>query len=275
MHRGFGRVTSRSDTLLFVGCLILGAGALALPGRMAQSAASALRDWPFWPLLWVQERAEEGRTSRGRFRAVQAERDSMAVAAYSVKRLTAENDRLRALLGIRDRSANRPIPAEVLHQSTPTEGRTLLLSVGRDAGVGVGDPVAAPEGLIGVVLSVSTRTSVAMTWAHPDFRVSAVTEDGSILGIVAPSQTLEASEAFLEFRGVAYRDTVSTGVLVMTSGLGGIYPQGIPLGRVAGIRREELGWERVYRLMPLGNPGHVTHVLVLKVPRQGSAEAQP
>jgi rod shape-determining protein MreC len=52
--------------------------------------------------------------------------------------------------------------------------------------------------------------------------------------------------------------------MVMTSGLGGVYPRGIPIGRVAGVRREELGWERVYRLMPLGNPGHVSHVLVLK-----------
>lgn len=260
---------------MLLGCLILGAGALALPAGTAQSAASTLRDSAFWPLLWLQERAEEGRTSRGRFRAVQAERDSMAVATYSIKRLTAENDRLRALLGIRERSPHRTIPAEVLHQSTPTEGRTLLLSVGRDAGVAAGDPVAAPEGLIGVVLSVATRTSVAMTWAHPDFRVSAVTEDGSILGIVAPSPTLDASEAFLEFRGVAYRDTVSTGVLVMTSGLGGIYPQGIPLGRVAGIRREQLGWERVYRLMPLGNPGHVSHVLVLKVTRAAAGDSQP
>jgi rod shape-determining protein MreC len=263
MNRGFGRVTSRSDTLMFLGCLALGAGALALPDTLAQPAASWLRDTAFRPMLWLQVRGEEGRTSRSRFRALQAERDSMAVASHSVKRLLAENDRLRAVLGIRARATSQTIPAEVLHQSTPTDGRTLLLSVGRDGGVASGDPVAAPEGLIGVVVNAGARTSMAMTWAHPDFRVSAVTEDGSILGIAAPAQTLEASEAFLEFRGVAYRDTFATCVLVMTCGLGGVYPRGIPIGRVAGVRREELGWERVYRLMPLGNPGHVAHVLVL------------
>jgi rod shape-determining protein MreC len=249
---------------MFLGCLALGAGALALPNSLAQPAAGWLRDTAFRPMLWLQLRAAEGRTSRSRFRAVQAERDSLAIASHSVRRLLAENDRLRAELGLRSRSVSRTIPAEVLHQSVPTDGRTILLSVGLDGGIASGDPVTAPEGLIGVVVSAGARTSVAMTWAHPDFRVSAVTEDGSILGIAAPSQTLEASEAFLEFRGVAYRDTVATGVMVMTSGLGGIYPRGVPIGRVAGIRREELGWERVYRLMPLGNPGHVTHVLVLK-----------
>ncbi|MGH7560061.1 MAG: rod shape-determining protein MreC [Gemmatimonadales bacterium] len=274
MNRGFGRVTSRSDTLLFLGCLALGLGALALPAGTSQPLASRLRDTVFYPLLWVQQRAVEGRTGRTRFRAVQAERDSVALAAQLVAALRAENDRLRAILGLSRRAAVRSLPAEVLHQAVPTEGRTVLLSIGQDAGAAAGDPVAAPEGLIGVILNAGQRTSVAMTWAHPDFRVSAVTEDGSVLGIVAPSTSLEASEAFLEFRGVPYRDTVETGVLVMTSGLGGVYPRGIPLGRVAGVRREELGWERVYRLLPAANPGHVAHVVVLKA-RGASAPGEP
>ena len=251
---------------MFLGCLALGVGALALPDSLAQPTASWLRDTAFRPMLWLQVRGEEGRTSRSRFRALQAERDSMAVASHSVKRLLAENDRLRAVLGIRARASSQTIPAEVLHQSTPTDGRTLLLSVGRDGGVSSGDPVAAPEGLIGVVVNAGARTSMAMTWAHPDFRVSAVTEDGTVLGIVAPSLNTEASESYLEFRGVAYRDTVATGTLVMTSGLGGVYPKGLPIGRVAGLGREQLGWERIYRLAPLANPGHVAHVLVVRTP---------
>jgi rod shape-determining protein MreC len=102
-----------------------------------------------------------------------------------------------------------------------------------------------------------------MTWAHPEFRVSGVTEDGAVLGIVAPWPNTDPSETFLELRGVAFRDTVPTGTMVMTSGLGGVYPRGIPIGRVAGVRKEELGWERIYRLAPLANPGRVSHVLVL------------
>ena len=120
------------------------------------------------------------------------------------------------------------------------------------------DPVITPEGLIGVVLNASERTSVAMTWAHPEFRVSAFTVTGDVIGIVAPS-LLTTGDGALEFRGVAYRDSVPTGTLVVTSGLGGVYPQGIPVGTVTGIVREQPGWERVYRLRParesrLGGP---------------------
>lgn len=267
MIRARGRATSRSDTLLLLACLLLSAAAIALPDRWSQGLATGLRDTVLAPLLWVQRQAEEGRTSRRRFQAVQAERDSVALASQSIGALTAENARLRALLELRARSQPTSIPADVLHQTAPTEGRTLLLSVGAGSGVRAGDPVLTPEGLIGVLVSVGARTAVAMTWAHPDFRVSAVTEDGAVLGIAAPSSNTDASQTFLEFRGVAYRDTVATGTLVMTSGLGGVYPKGLPIARVIGVRSEELGWERIYRMAPMANPGHAAHVLIVRTPQ--------
>lgn len=271
MIRARGRATSRSDTLLLLACLLLSGAAIALPDRWSQSLAQAARDTVLSPLLWVQRQAEEGRTSRSRFQAVQAERDSAALASQSVPALTAENARLRSLLDLRGRTTATSVPAEVLHQTAPTEGRTLLLSVGAASGVRFGDPVVTPEGLLGALISVGTLSAVAMTWAHPDFRVSAVTEDGSVLGMVVPSSNTGASQAFLEFRGVAYRDTVATGTLVLTSGLGGVYPKGVPIGRIVGVRSEELGWERIYRMAPLANPGHVAHVLVVRTPPAAGA----
>jgi rod shape-determining protein MreC len=56
---------------------------------------------------------------------------------------------------------------------------------------------------------------------------------------------------------------VPAGTLVLSSGLGGVYPKGIPVGTVTGVVREQAGWERVYRLLPAANPGAVAHVLVL------------
>jgi rod shape-determining protein MreC len=266
MIRAPGRATSRSDTLLLLVCLLLSGAAIALPEGASQRLAAGLRDTLLSPLLWIQNQAAEGRTSRSRFQAVQAERDSVALASQSLAELRGENERLRALLGLRARTRESSVPAEVLRQTAPTEGRTLLLGVGAATGIRIGDPVVSAEGLLGVLISVGRQTSVAMTWAHPDFRVSAVTEDGAILGIVGPSLSTDASEAFLEFRGVAYRDTVATDALVMTSGLGGVYPRGLPIGRVAGVRGEQMGWERIYRLAAMANPGHVAHVLIVRSP---------
>lgn len=262
MSPALGRAFTRRDTLSFVICLVLSAAALLLPSSWAYAFSTGVRETALLPLVWLQKRAEEGRTSRARLLSIQAERDAAALRAQSLPGLIAENERLRAMLGLKQRTTLPTVAAEVLHQASATDGRTLLLGVGQKSGVGVGAPVVSPEGLVGLVVSAGLQSSIAMTWAHPDFRASAVTEDGSILGIVAPATQVEASEAFLEFRGVPYRDSVPDGTLVLTSGLTGVYPKGIPIGRVAGIRREELGWERVYRVTPLANPGHVAHVLV-------------
>jgi rod shape-determining protein MreC len=123
--------------------------------------------------------------------------------------------------------------------------------------------------LIGMVLSVSRNSSIAMSWAHPEFRVSGFTVGGNALGVVAPSIEGPSNEGTLEYRGVPYRDSVPLGTLVLSSGLGGVFPKGIPVGTVTGTVREEAGWERVYRLRPAANPGSASHVLVLVSARGG------
>lgn len=253
--------------MLFAVCTALSITALLLPASLTGSVATTVRETLLAPLVLLQQRAEEGRTSRARFQAAIAERDSAAMLAQEVPALTGENERLRALLGLGRRpDGRRHLAAEVLRQTLPTDGRTLLLSVGEREGARPYLPVITDQGLLGVVASAGRTTSVATTWAHPEFRVSAVTENGEVLGIVAPSANTDPSLAALEFRGVAYRDTVPDGTLVMTAGLGGVYPRGIPVGRVLGVRREELGWERVYRLVPAVNPGTVSHVLLVVTP---------
>jgi rod shape-determining protein MreC len=235
---------------------------MTAPTSATLSAAAAIRESVLIPVVWLQSRAAEGRTSRSRLEALQAERDSGAIALQGVPALEAENARLRALLALREASSVEWIAAEVLHQTVPVDGRTILLSAGTEAGIRADAPVVSPEGLVGVVVQAGARSSIALTWAHPEYRVSAVTTDGATQGIVAPYPGSMASEAFLEFRGVAFRDTIPAGTLVVTSGLTGIYPRGIPIGRVVGIRSEQLGWERVYRLTPVANPAGVSHVLV-------------
>ena len=263
MLRAGSRPGLRRDTFLFASCMALSVAALLLPRQATDAITTSIRETALMPLLWLQLRAEEGRTSRARFQATEAQRDSAAIRAQSLVVVEAENARLRALLDLKGRMPAGFLAAEVLHQALPTDGRTLLLSAGIRDGVRPFQPVITPEGLLGVVSRSGPSTSVANTWAHPEFRVSAVTDSGEVLGIVAPSASPDPNLAVLEFRGVAYRDTVPDGTLVVTAGLGGVFPRGIAIGRVSGVRREELGWERVYRLVPMVNPGMVSHVLLL------------
>ncbi len=269
------RSYTRGDTGIFLVCLVLSLVGLFSPSTWGVSIAASLRETVLAPLIWLQARAEEGKTSRTRFRAVTAQRDSAAYLAQGLPSLLAENERLRQLLALSRRLASPYVPADVLHQAQATDGRTLLLSAGSRDGLSAFDPVVAPEGLLGVVLHVAERTSIVMTWAHPEFRVSAFTVTGNAAGVVAPSPSSGGGEGALEFRGVPYRDSVPVGAQVLSSGLGGVYPKGIPVGTVTGVVREQAGWERVYRLLPAANPGSAAHVLVLVAPSGDLARAFP
>jgi rod shape-determining protein MreC len=266
------RSYTRRDTVLFVVCLGLSLFGLFSPASWAQGISASLRETVLRPLVWLQVRAEEGKTSRDRLRAITMQRDSASYLAQGLPSLLAENQRLRQLLSLSRRLSTPYVAAEVLHQSQATDGRTLLLSAGARQGVAAFDPVVAPEGLIGMALNVADRSSIVMTWAHPEFRVSAFTVNGNAAGVVAPSA---GGEGALEFRGVPYRDSVPVGTLVLSSGLGGVYPKGIPVGTVTGVVREQAGWERVYRLQPAANPGSAAHVLVLVSAEGDLARAFP
>jgi rod shape-determining protein MreC len=257
------RSFTRRDTATFLACVGLSLVALFSPERWGQGVSDALRNSVLAPLVWLQARAEEGRTSRARLRAITLQRDSAAYLAQGIPSLMAENERLRQLLALSRRLSTPYVAGEVLHQAHATDGRTLLIDVGRSDLVSEFDPVVAPEGLIGMVLTAGQHSSVVMTWAHPEFRVAAYTVSGDASGVVAPSLSGLGGEGALEFRGVPYRDSVPAGTLVLSSGLGGVYPKGIPVGTVTGVVREQAGWERVYRLLPAANPGAVAHVLVL------------
>jgi rod shape-determining protein MreC len=267
------RSFTRRDTVTFLACVGLSVVALFSPERWGQGVSDALRNSVLAPLVWLQARAEEGRTSRARLKAITIQRDSAAYLAQGLPSLMAENERLRQLLSLSHRISSPYVAGEVMHQAQATDGRTLLIDVGRDDLVSEFDPVVAPEGLIGMVLTAGRHSSVVMTWAHPEFRVAAYTASGNASGVVAPSLSGLGGEGALEFRGVPYRDSVPAGTLVLSSGLGGVYPKGIPVGTVTGVVREQAGWERVYRLLPAANPGAVAHVMVLVSPPGTSMES--
>jgi rod shape-determining protein MreC len=257
------RSYTRRDTVLFLVCLGLSLVGLFSPAKWGHGISDSLRDTVLAPLVWLQARAEEGRTSRARLKAITIQRDSAAILAQGIPSLVVENERLRQLLTLSRRIPTPYVAGEVLHQAVATDGKTLLLDVGRSDLVSEFDPVISPEGLIGMVLTSAERSSIVMTWAHPEFRVGAYTAVGNASGVVAPSLSSSGGEGALEFRGVPYRDSVPAGTLVLSSGLGGVYPKGIPVGTVTGVVREQAGWERVYRLLPAANPSSVAHVLVL------------
>jgi rod shape-determining protein MreC len=264
MALGADRYATRGETLVFLATLALSLVAMSLPPTIREPVASALRGTVLWPFLRLQTQSEQLRTSRAQFEQVTVQRDSAVLAAGQLHELRAENARLRALLGLSARLGGGFVSAEVLHQSAPTDPLTVTISAGTRQGVRPFAPVVAPDGLLGIVSGTEASTSVVATWAHPEFRASGMAADGSVYGIVQPHGTAGPDVWLLELRGVPYRQLVPYGTVIVTTGLGGVLPRGIPVGTVIGVASESQ-WERSYLVRPAVPPGSVTHVMVLTV----------
>ena len=277
MRGAAGTETARSDVLLLVGCTALALLAIALPRSWGLSIATTLRQTAFRPVVALQARADHDRRSRFELAQIQRGHDSLAILVQQQDAVRRENDNLRQLLDLRARFAHPTVSAEILHRPTVTDTRMLLLDVGTANGVRVFDPVVTADGLIGSVVSTGTSSSNAITWANPDFAASAVTADGRVTGLVRPSTTMSMAGPILELHGIALRDSLPVGTVVLTAGAGGAYPRGIRIGRVVSIARGENGYDRVYRLVPFASPSAASHVIVLITPRDSlyPAPARP
>lgn len=263
MTIGEERYGSRADTFVFLGCVALSIAAMSAPDAWRVPFSQALRQTILAPLLALQETTETLKSSRAHLEALTAQRDSAMLAAAFLPELRSENARLRSLLGLGTRLGTGYVPAEVLHQAGPTDPLTFLVSAGRRQGVKPLDTVVSPEGLVGVVSAVDDHTSVVATWAHPEFRAAAMAVDGSVFGIVAPHGSEGPGIWLLELQGVPYRSVVPDSTLIVSSGLGGVIPRGIPLGTVIGQGVENEHWQRTYLVRPLAHPASVTHVMIL------------
>jgi rod shape-determining protein MreC len=274
------RFSSRVDAVLFGGCVLFSLAAMVLPERLREPVASGLRRSLVAPLIQLQEGAERWRAAYLSSERQELRRDTLVIAAARVPALENENDRLRKLLGLGNKMQWGFIPAEALQGRGRPEDFTVTLSAGSRAGVQPRSLVVAPEGVVGLVQTVDPTMSQAILFAHPDFRVSAMSADGSAFGIVQPHVAgtglpqeqphLRSERYLLEMRGVPFRATLKPGAVVYSSGLGGIYPKGVPVGVVLGeLPRTSEPWARTYILRPAVNPAELTSVMIL-TPRRAA-----
>jgi rod shape-determining protein MreC len=252
--------------------------AIVLPGRLRDPIAGTLRRDLVAPLISLQKNAELGRLALIRHDQETAGKDSIALRALLVPSLESENDRLRRLLGLGHALRWGFVPAEALHSRALGEEFTMTLTAGGRNGVRPFSPVVAPEGLVGMVETVDPRMSLAISWAHPDFRVSSMTADGSAFGIAKAHLGSGTDRYLLELSGVQLSTTLPSGTLIVSSGVGGVYPRGIPVGTVMrelGPREGFTeGWARTYLLRPAVKPQDISSVMILE-PRRGAAGVQP
>lgn len=261
MARAVSTTASRLDQGLLLACGILALVGLIMPSWMQHSVATVIRRSVLAPLVSVQQKAEVVRTTIVTRDSVQQLRAQAIGSALTAPELANENEQLRQMIGLGARLQRGFVAAEVLQ--TGNSGRGFTVSAGSNAGVEPLTPIVTADGLVGMVQDVDPTFSTAISWADPDFAVSAMSADGSAFGIVHPHLGTGAQRWLLELRGVPFRAPLKAGALVVSSGLGGTYPRNIPVGTVIGEVQTTEKWVRTYILKPAALPNTPGPVLLL------------
>ena len=235
---------------------------MLLPAEYQRPIRDAIRGTLLRPFIALQTQIAERRRPGIDVGALQAERDSLLALASAQRTIAEENQRLRSLLGLNARAQPHFVPAEIIQAGAAGMESTIILSVGTADGVGPGSPVISAGGLVGVVWEADEHRSQGIDWTHPEFRASAMTSDGVAYGIVEPRRGRFREEDQLALTGAPFHTDIRSGTRVVTSGRGGVFPRGIPLGSVIGIEEADTGWRKSYLVRPAVRPEAVGHVLV-------------
>jgi len=170
------------------------------------------------------------------------ENDRLRIEALQAAEWARENERLRRQLGWQQTSPwrDRLRLARVTLQDPTPWWRTLQVDLGSRHGVRPGLPVLVPEGLVGRTQEVGPfHTRVALL-GDPNCRVSArILNPAGDVGIVQPSDPLQPGWVVLSY--LPRTAQVLPGQPVVTSGLGGVFPAGIPVGSVVDVHPVENG----------------------------------
>lgn len=257
-----GRGTGRLDFLATLVLALVSAILMNLPERAQHGIGHAIRSSVLRPFLALNGIVAGARSRARDFEVLRAQTDSLLVRAASQRTLAEENRQLRGLLGLSGQPRERLVAATVIRPGGSDAGSVFYLDAGRTDGVRRFDAVVTEAGLLGQVQDVRARRATAVDWSHPDFRVSAMTLDGQVHGLVEPVRGQHREQDLLVIRGTAYLSDLQPGTELVTSGRGGAFPRGIRIGWVMGEAETSAGWTRSYYLEPTVYPGSVTYALV-------------
>lgn len=173
--------------------------------------------------------------------------------------LRSENERLRELLGSRRRVPHEVLVAELIGVVPGPDRLEIIIDKGSEAQVQVGQAVVDAQGLFGQVVAVDRYTAQVLLLSDSQHAVPARINRTGQRGIVSGTGNISR----LELEGVAVNADVREGDLVVSSGLGGRFPAGYPIGRVDSVVVEATLPFAQVSVQPAAQLDRSRHVLVV------------
>lgn len=147
-----------------------------------------------------------------------------------------EAQRLRNLLALKDDYGFNFVPARVVGQGQVVLSKTFLINKGTSQGLKAGMAVMASPGLVGRVIDASWHVAKVLPLIDENSNIDAIVQRTRIQGIVRG-----AGSHGCVLKYISKTQDVREGDIIISSGIGGVFPKGIMIGQVSRVDKREAG----------------------------------
>jgi rod shape-determining protein MreC len=204
--------------------------------------------------------------------ALQRQRITLAQVSTNAALLSAENTQLRRLLGVLETAVDRPtVVVEVLYEPVNAFTRRIVFNKGSRAGIAQGMPVIDESGVVGQITRVTPMSSEAAMLTDEIVSIPVqVLRNG--LRLIAFGSS---SPGKVEVRYFSSDADIQEGDQLVTSGVGGVFPAGLAVGRIDHVVRNPASGFARAEAQPTSHPERHRHFLVLQVPVDDGSMSMP
>lgn len=195
--------------------------------------------------------------ARQRNLELEKENQQLRSQLRQVQEISLQNERLRKLLAFVDHLDRPALPAQVIGEDASNWARTIIIDKGAEAGLRTGLPVVAAQGVVGRIIKIAPSSS----------RVLLITDASSaIAALIQRTRTRGVARGRGDNLSIEYalRDAdIQVGDILVTSGMGGVFPKGLPLGLVESVEKDQFGLFQQVKAAPTVDFSLLEEVMVI------------
>lgn len=274
---------SRIKHRFFIVCLSLALAVALFTGVFAVMGwGSLLRDVGsavIYPFQWVFSKVGNAIQGFGQYfedihdlqeqlESLKAENESLKSELIDAEILADEHSWLYHYLSIKEEHGDYAFCAAGVIASSSASGvagnyvTEMTLNKGTTSGVEAGMPVISPSGLVGVVVEVGLNHCRVATILDTSVSVGAVTTRATENGL-CEGDYVQVHDGNVILRHMNEEADVTSGDIVVTSGLGSVYPYGIPIGRVVSVSSNAYSRTTEAVIEPFTDFSDLTQVVIM------------
>lgn len=235
--------------------------ALAVTPLQVAAALPAATAW------WVSDYFTSRHDLRESYDALREQHASVRARLQKLEAIEAENVRLRRLLAASERVADKVLMAELVEVSLEPFVHTILVNRGLTDGVYAGQPVIDPNGVMGQVARPMPFTSAVTLITDPSHAIPVQVQRNGLRAIVFGI----GRQGSLSVPNLSAQSDITAGDVLVTSGMAGRFPSGLPVARVTGVVKDPNEPFLQVEAEPVAQLDHAREVLLIWPEGRGGA----